>query len=65
MSGLSTSPIENVRDIYKSGGVKGFYAGLDSALLRQLVYCTLRLGIYFNLSESIRAKNNGADLSLL
>ena len=64
MQGGSTSPAQMVRDIYAAGGVKGFYAGLDSALLRQLVYATLRLGIYFNLSESVRQKNNGGDLSL-
>ena len=54
-----------VRDIYSAGGVKGFYAGLDSALLRQVIYATLRLGIYFNLSESVRERNNGGDLSML
>jgi len=31
--------------------MKGFYKGLDSALLRQIVYGTMRLGIYFNLTE--------------
>ena len=40
--------------------------GLDSALLRQAVYCTLRLGLYFNMSDHIRTNyNNGANLSPL
>ena len=39
---------------------------LDSALLRQAVYGTLRLGIYFNLTEWIKVnKNNGETLSAL
>ena len=38
---------------------------LDSALLRQVVYGTLRLGIYFNLTEWIKEnKNGGANLSV-
>ena len=32
---------------------------LDSALLRQAVYATLRLGIYFNLSAHIKDNING------
>lgn len=31
--------------------MKEFYKGLDSAILRQVIYGTLRLGIYFNLTE--------------
>lgn len=39
---------------------------LDAALLRQAVYGTLRLGIYFNLSEYVKnEKNGGANLSAL
>ena len=63
----SLSPFKIARDIYKNeGGVKGFYRGIDSALLRQAVYCTLRLGLYFNLSDYIRKNvNSGANLSPL
>lgn len=65
-SGGSTSPISVASEIYKAGGVKEFYKGLDAALLRQAVYGTLRLGIYFNLSEYVKnEKNGGANLSAL
>ena len=64
----STSPLNVAKEIYKVGGVKEFYKGsvaiekvtqysffsLDAALLRQVVYGTLRLGIYFNLTEWIK-----------
>ena len=39
---------------------------LDSALLRQVVYGTLRLGIYFNLCEWIKVnRNNGEGVTAL
>ena len=37
---------------------------IDSALLRQVIYGTARLGIYFNMSEMFRKKNDGANLSV-
>ncbi len=67
------SPFNIAKEIYRNeGGVKAFYKGyfsffsftypysLDSALLRQAVYATLRLGIYFNLTDHIKNNvNNG------
>ena len=41
------------------------YTRIDSALLRQVIYGTARLGIYFNLSEYLKKKNNGENLSAL
>lgn len=63
--GGSLSPFTIANDIYKNeGGLKGFYKGIDSALLRQAVYATLRLGIYFNLTDYIKKHvNDGANLS--
>lgn len=52
--------------MYGLDGVKGFYRGLDSALMRQVVYGTLRLGIYFNLCEWIKVnRNNGENVTAL
>lgn len=31
----------------KEGGIKGFYRGIGSALMRQVVYTTMRLGIFY------------------
>jgi len=45
------------KEIHAKGGVKGFYAGLDSALLRQVVYGTLRLGIYSNTIDYFKKSN--------
>ena len=49
------SGIFNVaKEIAADGGAKGFYKGIDSAILRQCVYGTARLGIYFNLSQHLK-----------
>lgn len=55
-SGKSRNPIQVVNNILLERGIKGFYAGIDSALIRQAVYATMRLGIYFNLSEFLKSK---------
>ena len=47
----------------KSDRLTNFQFSIDSALLRQAVYGTARLGIYFNLSESAKKSNNGGNLS--
>mmetsp|Transcript_12786 Transcript_12786/g.9269 ORF Transcript_12786/g.9269 Transcript_12786/m.9269 type:complete len:288 (-) Transcript_12786:33-896(-) len=63
--GGSLSPFGIAKDIYRNeGGIKAFYRGIDSALLRQAVYATLRLGIYFNLTEYVKEDyNKGKNLS--
>jgi solute carrier family 25 oxoglutarate transporter 11 len=62
-AGGSTSPFVVARELMAEGGVKGFYRGIDSAILRQVVYGTLRLGIFFNLSEYYKKKNGGKNLT--
>jgi len=64
-SGGSTSPFNVAREILATGGIKEFYRGLDSAILRQVVYGTLRLGIYFNYTEAMKRKNGGKNISAI
>jgi solute carrier family 25 oxoglutarate transporter 11 len=47
----------------KEGGIKGFYQGYDSAIMRQAVYTTARFGLFLNISDHLKQKNNGANLS--
>jgi solute carrier family 25 oxoglutarate transporter 11 len=63
--GGSLSPIGIAKDIYaKEGGMKGFYQGIDSALLRQAVYATLRIGLYLNMTDYVKNKiNKGENIS--
>lgn len=62
-SGGSTNPLTVASGIYKEGGLKYFYKGLDSAILRQVVYGTMRLGLFYNISEDMKKKNGGKNLS--
>jgi len=62
-SGGSTNPATVAKGIYAEGGIKYFYKGLDSAILRQVVYGTMRLGLFYNISEDMKKKNGGKNLS--
>jgi hypothetical protein len=43
------------KDLYsKEGGIKGFYKGIDSALMRQAVYTTARFGIFLNYTDYLK-----------
>lgn len=64
-SGGSTSPFSVAQEIYKAGGVKEFYRGLDAAIMRQLVYGTLRLGIYFNMIEHYKSQSADGSTTFL
>ena len=46
-----TSPIDVAKEIYHQGGVKAFYRGIDSALARQAVYASLRIGLYYSINN--------------
>jgi solute carrier family 25 oxoglutarate transporter 11 len=45
------SPFDVARELRVEGGIKGFYKGLDSALVRQATYTTTRFGVYLNVSQ--------------
>jgi solute carrier family 25 oxoglutarate transporter 11 len=58
--GSNVSPFTVIREMFSNGkGMRQFYKGLDSALMRQITYTTTRMGIYktlFNRHE----KNHGS-----
>ena len=56
---LPTNPFKVFGRIVKQDGVKGLYKGLDSALLRQIIYGTARLGLYRVFVDMYKRKNNG------
>ena len=54
-SGSPMGPFQIARQIIQNeGGVRAFYKGLDSALLRQALYTTSRFGIFFSLSDYVK-----------
>jgi hypothetical protein len=38
--------------------IEGLYKGLDSAILRQFIYCGMRLGIYKALEDRVKNHEN-------
>eukprot|EP00826_Nyctotherus_ovalis_P046073 TRINITY_DN5164_c0_g1_i10.p1 TRINITY_DN5164_c0_g1~~TRINITY_DN5164_c0_g1_i10.p1 ORF type:complete len:267 (+),score=88.33 TRINITY_DN5164_c0_g1_i10:455-1255(+) len=44
----------------KEGGVRAFYRGIGSALMRQVVYTTMRLGIFYTVLDTAKQKRNKA-----
>lgn len=42
----STSPFKVAGEVWKQSGLLGFYRGLDAAILRQILYGTIRLGLF-------------------
>jgi solute carrier family 25 (mitochondrial oxoglutarate transporter), member 11 len=49
------SPLAFTREIYRTKGLLEFYSGLSSAILRQAVYATTRLGLYKTLIDREKA----------
>lgn len=58
------SPISVARNFIAENGFKALYRGLDSALLRQVLYTTTRFGIFYSLNDSIKKKNKGKPASI-
>lgn len=64
--GQKLSPFTIAREIYQSQkSIKPFYAGLDSALLRQAVYTSTRLGLFYSIQDYIKNKTGKAPSTFL
>ncbi len=42
--------------ILKTKGIKGYYTGLDSALMRQFCFASVRIGLFFNFVDLVQKK---------
>lgn len=45
-----------MKSIFKTKGIRGFYAGLDSALTRQFGFAGIRIGLFFNVVDLVQNK---------
>jgi len=50
------SVINAMKSIFMAKGIKGFYAGLDSALTRQFGFAGIRIGLFFNVVDLVQKK---------
>lgn len=58
------SPITIAKNFVQENSFKALYRGLDSALLRQVLYTTTRFGIFYSLNDYFKSKNKGSPISL-
>lgn len=57
MGSKDLNPLKIAKNVYEeSGTIKTFYKGLDSALLRQAVYTSTRLGLFYSIKDWIVKK---------
>ncbi len=64
MGGKNLSPFKIFQEIKAQHGMRAFYKGLDSALLRQLLYTSTRLGIFYSIKDKI-VKTTGKNPTML
>ena len=63
--GANISPFGVVKEMLKNGGgMRQFYKGLDSALIRQIVYTTTRMGLYNTLFNNYKEKHGDVNLKM-
>ena len=58
-----TNPFIVAKEIIAENGVIGLYKGVDSAILRQLIYCGIRLGLYKSMEDHTKMQNGGRNLT--
>lgn len=61
--GVKYGPLKVSRLINAEGGLPAFYRGLDAALMRHFIYSSTKFGIFLNLSDYLRKRNNGNNIS--
>jgi solute carrier family 25 oxoglutarate transporter 11 len=57
MGGKGLSPFAILKETIATHGVRRLYTGLDSAILRQLLYTSTRLGVFYQLSDRYNKKH--------
>lgn len=58
-AGRKTSFGQIASQLYKEAGMKGFYRGIDSAIMRQVVYAPIRVGAFYQIMDFLKATQDG------
>jgi len=61
--GLNSTMKETFQHIIKTSGVRGFYAGIDSLVLREIPFSAIQFPIYEYMKKLSYKENNGGDLT--
>ena len=64
-AGIKTSPIALMKEMYKGEGMKSFYMGLGAAVARQFLFASFRIGLFYNMVDYMKQKNNVKSLSIV
>lgn len=59
------SAFGTIKEIYKAEGIKSFYMGLSAALARQMLFASIRIGLFYNITDYLKQKSGKKTLSLL
>ena len=62
---VSIHPLKLFSQIFKEKGFLEFYRGCDSAIVRQMLLATIRLGLYKSLVDREKARQPNSDVSFL
>jgi solute carrier family 25 oxoglutarate transporter 11 len=65
MGSKDLNPFKIAKEITAKEGFTTLYKGLDSALLRQAVYTSTRLGIFYNIKDYLKKKNGGKEPNMV
>jgi solute carrier family 25 oxoglutarate transporter 11 len=63
-SGTKVSPLKLMKEMYRTEGIKTFYMGLGAAVMRQFLFASFRIGLFYNLSDYLKQKKNGKPVSI-
>lgn len=63
-SGTKIAPLKLMGEMYRSEGIKTFYMGLGAAIMRQFLFASFRIGIFYNLLDYLKQQNKGQPVSI-
>lgn len=61
--GLNATTADTFKHIFKTKGIRGLYAGVDSLVLREIPFSAIQFPIYEFLKKQAYEQNNGGDLT--
>ncbi len=61
----NTSPIGLMKEMYNKEGMKSFYMGLGAALMRQLLFASFRIGLFYNITDYLKQRGGKTSLSIV
>lgn len=61
----SLSPVKIMKEMYAKEGIKTFYMGLGAAIMRQFLFASFRIGLFYNLVDYLKQKNKKDALSIV